>query len=374
VLSLFTALLLLLWLSALGSTLLNLWLVPRLRPGTPATPASTTGPFVSIVIPARDEERAIGRTVRALLAQTYESLEVIVVNDRSTDRTGEILAAIDDPRLVVVHGEDDPPAGWLGKPWALAQGSRRATGELLLFIDADIHYAPEAVALAVAHQQRSGASMVALLPHFELRGFWENVAMPQLAIVAFSFMPLWLANRTTVPVIGIGGGPGNLVVRADYDAAGGHEALRGAIVDDVGLARLLRRAGHRTEAVLANDLVSLRMYHGLGEVVEGFTKNLFATMNHNYLVAFTGLGLMLAGHFLPYVLLFVPAVRMLAIATVATITLLRVILFASLRFRLDNALFLHPLLVVVWTWIFLRSIWITGVRNELRWRGRTYPR
>jgi chlorobactene glucosyltransferase len=370
-LRLLATLILLSWVLALARTLLNLLLLPRLRPGTPA-PA--TGPFVSIVVPARDEERAIERTVRALLAQTYQPLEVIVINDRSTDRTGEILGAIDDPRLLVVHAEGDPPAGWLGKPWALAQGSRRAKGELLLFVDADIHYAPETVALAVAQQQRSGASLLTLLPHFELRGFWENVAMPQLALVALSFIPVWIANRTTIPLLGIGGGPGNLVVRGEYDAAGGHEALRDAVVDDVGLARLLRRARRRTEVVLADDLVSLRMYHGLGEVVEGFTKNLFATMGRSYAVALCGLGLMLACHLLPYLLLFVPAVRAIAIATVATITLLRVILFRSLRYRLDNALFLHPLLVMVWTWIFLRSIWITGVRNELRWRGRTYPR
>jgi len=366
-----TALILLLWLAALVTTILNILLLPRLRPG--GVEERRSGPFVSIVVPARDEERAIERSVRALLAQTYESLEVIVVNDRSTDGTGAILAAIGDPRLVVVDGEE-PPSGWLGKPWALSQGSRRAKGELLLFIDADIHYAPETVALAVAQQQRSGASLTALLPYFELRGFWENVAMPQLAVVAFAFLPLWLTNRTTIPVIAIGGGPGNLVVRAHYEAAGGHTALRDEVVDDVGLARLLRRAGRRTEAVFADDLISLRMYHGLREVVDGFTKNAFAAMGRSYPVALASIALMLAGHLLPYVLLFVPSVRMLALAIVVTITLVRVILFTALRFRLDNALFLHPLMVLVWTWIFLRSIWLTGIRNELRWRGRTYPR
>jgi chlorobactene glucosyltransferase len=358
------------WLVALATSLLNLLLLPRLRRGA-AAPLHR--PFVSVIIPARDEERAIERTVRAMLAQTYEDLEVIVVDDRSTDRTGAILAAIGDPRLVVVHGEDDPPPGWLGKPWALAQGSRRARGEILLFVDADIHYEPETVALAVAELQRSGASLVALLPRFVLRGFWENAAMPQLALVALSVIPVWLANRNTNPKLGIGGGPGNLVVRADYDAAG-HEALRGEVVDDVGLARLLRAAGRRTIVVRADDFVSLRMYHGLAEVVDGFTKNLFATMGRNYAVALTGLVLMLIGQLLPYVLLFVSSMRAMAIAIVGTITLVRVVLFTSLRYRLDNALFLHPVLVAVWTWIFLRSMWVTGVRNELRWRGRTYPR
>jgi chlorobactene glucosyltransferase len=368
VLPLLSTLILLSWLFALGRTLLNLRLVARLRDG-----AATAGPLLSVIVPARDEERAIERTVRALLAQTYPRLEVIVVNDRSQDRTGAILAAIDDPRLVVVDGIEPPP-GWLGKPWALAQGSGRARGELLLFVDADIHYAPGAVAAAVAHQQRSGAAMIALLPHFELHGFWENVAMPQLAVTALSYIPLWLSNRTTVGLLGVGGGPGNLVRRADYDAVGGHEALRDAVIDDVGLARLVRRSGRRTEVVRADDLISLRMYHGLREIVDGFTKNAFAAMGRSYLAAFVATLLMVLTNLVPYALLFVPPVRGLAIATVMLISLTRVVLFAALRWRLDNALLLHPLMTLVWAWIFLRSIWFTGVRNEVLWRGRTYRR
>lgn len=361
-----STLVLLSWVLTLGRTLLNLRLLTRLRAGAPRQ-----GPFLSVVIPARDEERAIEGTVRALLAQTYEALEVIVVNDRSTDRTGAILSSIGDDRLHVVEGIE-PPAGWLGKPWALAQGSRRAKGELLLFVDADIHYEPEAVAAAVAHQQRCGVSMVVLLPHFELRGFWENAAMPHLPMTVFSYLPIWLANRTTIGFLSIGGGPGNLVRRADYDAAGGHDALRDAVVDDVGLARLLRRAGRRTEVVLANDLVSLRMYHGLREVVEGFTKNLFAALGRSYVAAAAGMILMLVFNLLPYALLFVPPVRTIAVATVVLISLVRVVLFGTLRYRLDNAVFLHPVMIVVWAWIFLRSVWFTGMRRKLHWRGRTY--
>src|SRR5205807_3000115 len=157
----------------------------------------------------------------------------------STDGTGEILHAIGDPRLVAVDGEEPPP-GWLGKPWALHEGSLRARGELLLFVDADVIYAPEALQAVVAYQQRSDARVVALLPHFEMHGFWENAAMPQLALTALTFLPLWLSNRTRIGALAIGGGPGNLVARADYDAVGGHEALRDSVVDDVALARLVR--------------------------------------------------------------------------------------------------------------------------------------
>jgi chlorobactene glucosyltransferase len=354
-----------LWVLTLGRTILNLLVVPRLRPGT--MPRGT--PRVSVIVPARDEERTIERTVRALLAQTYPDLEVVVVNDRSTDATGAILGSIADRRLVVVNGIE-PPQGWLGKPHALHLGAGRATGELLLFIDADIIYAPDAVAAAVARLEESGASMLSLLPHFELHGFWEHVAIPNLLVVAFTMLPLWLANKTRIPLFGAGGGPGNLIRRADYDAVGGHESLKDAVVDDVALARLVRRSGRRSEVALANDLISLRMYHGRREIVDGFTKNAFAVFNRNYVAAVVVLLLAVVVHALPYALAVTG--NLAGLATVALIVLSRVVLYTALGYRLDNALFGHIPMMLIWCWILLRSMWVTGVKRQLTWRGRTY--
>jgi Glycosyltransferases, probably involved in cell wall biogenesis len=353
------------WLMALVRTIVNLILVHRLR--ADARPARE--PLVSVVIPARDEARVIERTVRAFLAQTYPNLEVVVVNDRSTDGTGEILAGVDDQRLVVVDG-DEPPAGWLGKPWALHQGSGRARGELLLFADADVVYAPDAIRAAVAFRELRKPAMLTLLPYFEMRGFGENASMPMLAMTCFTYLPLWISNRTRFPALGIGGGPGNLVVRTAYEASGGHEVLRDSVIDDVALSHLIRRGGFATEVVRADDLVSLRMYHGLGEVIEGFTKNAFAVSGRNYLVAVLIAAGTVAFHILPYLLALVG--DRISIATVIVISATRLILFRSLRYRLDNALLLHPVMSAIWLWIFLRSAWLTGVRRKLLWRGRTY--
>jgi glycosyltransferase involved in cell wall biosynthesis len=374
--SILNSVILVLWLATLANTIASLIAVPRLRAKDGAAylrssilnPQSSI-PSVSVLIPARDEERRIGPTVRALLAQTYPALEVIVVNDRSTDATAAILGAFEDPRLRVVQGEEPPP-GWLGKPWALHQASRHARGELLLFVDADIHYEPEGVAAAVALIERAGVSMISLLPRIEMRGFWEHLLMPDLAMMAFSFLPLWLANRTRARVLAIGGGPGNLVARADYDAAGGHEALQDSVIDDVALARLVRRSGRRTQMVLADDLVSVRMYHGLRETIEGFTKNTFSVFGRSYAALFVVIVLSAILHLLPYLLAF--AGNPIAIATVVVLTLTRVVLFSALRYRLDNALLGHPAMILVWAYIFLRSAWITGVRRELLWRGRRY--
>ncbi len=353
------------WLLALLRTVLNLMLIPRLHAG--AEPAGA--PLVSVVIPARDEARNIERTVRALLAQRWSALEVIVVNDRSGDATGEIARSIDDPRLCVIDGEE-PPAGWLGKPWALHQGSVRARGELLLFVDADVLYAPEAIRAALSMRERRQPALLTLLPHFEMRGVGENAAMPMLAMTFFTFLPMWISNRTRFVSLAVGGGTGNLVTRAAYDACGGHATLKDAVVDDVALARLIRRTGATTEAVRADTLVSLRMYDGLGEVIDGFTKNAFATVDRNYVAALAFVAGCAVFHILPYFLAVVGSG--IGLATVIVITATRLLLFRALRYRLDSALVLHPVMAAIWMWIFLRSAWLTGVRRQLRWRGRTY--
>lgn len=365
------------WLLALGRTVVNLFALHRLGNGTNRThetdaTSHASHPFLSIIIPARDEARSIERSLRAFLAQDYPAYEVLLVNDRSTDGTGDIARSLGDSRLIVVDGEEPPP-GWLGKPWALHQGSLRARGDLLLFVDADVHYAPGALSAAVTHMERDvrrRPALIALLPHMEMHGFWEHIAMPGLATFAYSVLPAWLSNRTRIAILAIGAGTGNLVRRDAYERAGGHESLKDAVVDDVGLARLIRRTGGATEAVRADRLVSVRMYHGGGEILRGFTKNAFPVMNRSYL---SGILFLLGGavfHLLPYALAFTG--DPIALGTVGVITLTRVILFTSLRYRLDNALFGHPLMVAFWGAIMLRSMWKTGIRRELEWRGRTY--
>ena len=355
------------WVLALFRAIANLLLVHRLRAQGAGDGAQV---FVSIVVPARNEARAIERTLRAFLAQDYEHFEVILVDDRSSDGTGDIARAIGDPRLVVISGEETPP-GWLGKPWAMEQGSQAARGDLLLFVDADVHYAPATLRAAVAHIEREPSiAMLALLPHFEMHGFWENIAMPALAMFAFTLMPAWLSNRTRLVVLAVGAGTGNLVRRGAYERSGRHEALKDAVVDDVGLARLLRRNGEITEAVRADELISVRMYHGGGEILRGFTKNAFAVVNRSYLLAIpfvllnSGIGL------LPYALAFTG--DPFAIGTVVLISVVRVVVFAAFRYPLLYAIFGHPLMGAFWLAIFFRSLWKTGIRRELEWRGRTY--
>src|SRR5206468_1183740 len=156
------------------------------------------------------------------------------------------------------------------------QGSLRARGELLLFIDADILYEPDALAAAIAAFQRRRVDMLTFLPDICMKGFWEHAVMPNLAMFAFTLVPAWLSNHSKLPILGVGGGTGNLVRREAYHAAGGHEALKDAVIDDVALARLFRHAGRATAAMRAEGFISVRIYHGLREIVHGFTKNMFS--------------------------------------------------------------------------------------------------
>ena len=353
------------WVLALIRMIANLLVIHRLSKLRPQE--GNSAKFVSIIIPARNEAHAIEHTLRAFLAQNYQAFEVILVDDCSTDDTGDIARSLADPRLTVVAGKE-LPAGWLGKPWAMHQGSLIARGELLLFVDADVHYEPDALKAAVTHIEREpDMAMLALLPYFEMRGLSENIAMPALSTLGFTLLP---ANRNRAVRLAVGAGTGNLVRRVAYERVGSHEALKNVIIDDVGLARLLRSHGEGTEAVRADELVSIRMYRGGSEILHGFTKNAFAFVNRRYLIAAPLLLLVVGCGIFPYCAALTGDV--FAITTVVLISVVRLILFATLGYRLDNAVFCHPLMVASWLAIFGRSMWETGICGKLEWRGRTY--
>jgi len=243
----------------------------------PIVEQSDDATLVSIVVPARDEERSIERCVRSLLAQDVANFEVIVVDDRSTDRTGEILRTIaaSDDRLRVIRGEE-LPEGWVGKPWALTQGARAARGSWLLFTDADSHHEPFATQSVRAFARAADVDAVTLATRQELGSFWEAAVLPAiLGIVLFTVGPFDAINDPKNPV-SIANGQYIFISRRAYTALGGHETVRGQIAEDLEFARMLKRDG-RYRMILAGgeDLASVRMYHSLGEIWNGFTKNVF---------------------------------------------------------------------------------------------------
>jgi|KBSSwiStaDraftv2_1062776.scaffolds.fasta_scaffold05594_7 glycosyltransferase involved in cell wall biosynthesis len=359
---------------------INVLRMPRLS--RPRRPDPAPWPRVSIVVPARNEERGIEAGVRSHLAQEYPGPppEVVVVDDRSTDATRRILERVarTEPRLRAVSGAE-PPAGWLGKPHALHQGAAAASGDLLLFADADVVYAPEALAEAVRLLEAERLDFLSLFPALEMHGFWENVLMPNIPI-SFFFGLGFLANSDRHRWMAAGGGAGNLVRRSAYASAGGHAAIRDSVIDDIRLAMAVKRAGFRCRIAQADDHVRVRMYRGFREVWNGFTKNVAFVFGGAFgLVFLLGTALTWVAALAPVAALAawaagLPVSRgdaVLAAAALLLTILLRVLLARRLAYPVWAA-WTQPIMTAVWGGLIARSLYWRFVRRELRWRGRSY--
>jgi chlorobactene glucosyltransferase len=231
---------------------------------------------VSVIIPARNESQGIETVIRSVLDSTYPDLELIVVDDRSTDDTAErvLRLAQGDSRLRLVAGLDLPP-GWYGKPWACRQGYQAATGEVLVFTDADTRHQPALVAHAVGALQQESADLVTIAPRQRCVSFWERVIMPQIwVLLGLRFHPETV-NRARRERDVIANGQFVCVRRASYEAVGTHAAVRGEVAEDLALAQAFWRSGQKLHFAFAESLMETRMYTGLAQLIEGWTKNLY---------------------------------------------------------------------------------------------------
>jgi chlorobactene glucosyltransferase len=243
---------------------------PALRDYEPLT----TGPLVSVIIPARNEARNIERCVRSVLQAAYAPIEVIVVDDRSTDGTAEIVEPATGRRLRLVRGVE-PPEGWFGKQWAIIQGYRVARGDLLLFADADTKHTPELIGRAVRALQDERVDLFSVIPRQEMRSFWERLIQPHVFLALETGVgSLKRVNRARVDWHAIANGQFILTTRTAYESAGTHEAVRHSVVDDLLLAQVYVRAGKDIFLAYAEQFMTTRMYGSLREIIAGWSKNL----------------------------------------------------------------------------------------------------
>jgi chlorobactene glucosyltransferase len=360
------AAILVVWCFLAVQTIVNLLVFRRLD----EPDAEGASPRVSIVIPARNEERYIGRTLDAALRQDYPDFEVIVVDDGSTDGTAaEIHRRARDPRLVVATARPLEP-GWLGKPNALATGAALGGGDFLLFMDADVELHPRALRDSVAACERNGWDYLTLLPYLERRGFWEEILMPILGLSAFLYLPTYLTFVRRSP-LAAGGGAFGLTRRKAYEAIGGHRCIRSSVVDDIRLAMEIKSAGFRTSGRLGLHRVRLRMYHGRREIVEGFTKNAHAVFGDSTLRPLMFLLAALVLDLTPFLWPLDPS------GFLGAALLILLSSRALVHLRLDYPLWpilLSPLLTASGVLIVLRSLRMARQDGVVRWRGREYPR
>jgi chlorobactene glucosyltransferase len=236
-----------------------------------AGPAAAAG-LVSIIMPAKDEEANIGAALETLLAQDYPDIEILVVDDRSRDGTADVVrqVAVRDGRVRLVEVKELAP-GWFGKPHAMHVGAGEARGRWLLFVDADCRQAPHSVRAAVNFLAARQGEMLSLWPVLEMHGFWENAVQPVAGSVLVAwFRPSWVNNPKHWAAFANGQ---YILIRKDtYRAVGGYEAVRSEIVEDIALARLVKRSGRRLWNAIGADLFTTRMYDSLRAMYKGWTR------------------------------------------------------------------------------------------------------
>lgn len=256
-----------------GIAILNTLTFPRLKPAA----GLSSPPRLSLLIPARNEAAVIGRTVRSLLAQDYADFEIIVLDDHSSDATSALAqaAARGDPRLRVIPGKP-LPAGWLGKNWACHQLAQAATGDWLIFSDADVRWSPGALAALAAEMSRTQADLLTVWPTQETQSWGERLVVPLMALVVLGYLPLLLVHHTPWPSLAAANGQCLAFRRKAYEAIGGHPALRDNVLEDVSFARRVKARGLRLRMADGAGLVNCRMYPDWPSVRDGFAKNILA--------------------------------------------------------------------------------------------------
>ncbi|MGB8580772.1 MAG: glycosyltransferase family 2 protein [Candidatus Sulfotelmatobacter sp.] len=339
--------------------------------------APSGNPCVSIIVPARNEENDIEQTLTLLLKLDYDNYEVIAVNDRSTDRTGEIMEKMaaragTQGRLRVMQHQK-LPAGWLGKAHAMWTATNAATGDWLLFTDADVLFKPDSVRRALAYAEAERADHVVLFPQMIMKtpGEYMMIAFFQTMFV-FGHRPWKVADPKSRDHMGVGAF--NLIRRSVYESIGTYERLRMEVLDDMKLGKVVKNAGFAQRNVFGGDLISIRWANGAMGVVNNLTKNFFAVLSFQWprtlisafglaflnLMPFLGVWLAHGWERLPY--------------AIALGSMFSIYVGMSWRSGVPAYYFLlHPVSTVLFIYTLLRSMFLTLSNDGIIWRGTRYP-
>lgn len=332
-------------------------------------------PKISIIIPACNEANTIEAAAASLLKVQYPNLEIVLVNDRSTDETGRIMdrLAAADPRLKVVH-IDSLPEGWLGKVHALSQGIDMTSSEWILLTDADVHFAETALRKAISYAQVQRLDFLTAIPDLFTRSFGIQVMMAQLYHQASLFFDPRRLNDPRSKVC-YGQGAFLLFRREVYERSEGLEWLRMEVVDDGGLALLLRRAGARMGAVSGHNEIKLEWYSSVRNLVKGLEKNAFALCSYSLLplmAVIVATWMVFAGFAVfPWLTHSGGYVAFSGVCLMAYLVAIVSQLKRLMEVRTFGIL-LFPVAFIVLPWIFLRAAVLTLWRGGVSWRGTFY--
>jgi glycosyltransferase involved in cell wall biosynthesis len=341
---------------------------PVVRPGNPR---------VSIIVPARNEEADIELTLTQLLALDYDNYEIIAVNDRSTDRTGELMDAVAarataHGRLRIIH-INRLPSAWLGKTHAMWSAAKEATGDWLLFTDADVLFKRDSLRRSLAYAEQENADHVVLFPRMIMKHPGERMMIAFFqALFVFGHRPWRVADPKAKDHMGVGAF--NLIRRSVYDQVGTYERLRLEVLDDMKLGKVVKNAGFAQRNVFGEDLISLRWAKGTLGVVDNLTKNFFAVLSFRSWLVVLACICMAFLNLLPFVgILFAHGWTKLPYA-IALLSMFLIYFGMSRKSSIPAYYFgLHPISTSLFLYTLLRSTYVTIVQDGVIWRGTKYP-
>jgi glycosyltransferase involved in cell wall biosynthesis len=368
---LFFALLALFWLTYGMKTAFGAVRLPWLKEFAPAPDAEC--PKISLIFAARDEEEKLPHALSTLIEIDYPQLEIVAVDDRSTDATARILDEFSatHERLRVVHVAE-LPAAWLGKPHSLQKAYEASTGEWLLFTDADVKFKPDTLRRTITLTRALKLDHLTLFVDVEMVGFWERALIPFFGMAfQLAIQPHEVSNPHSRAYVGVGAF--QMVKRTVYEACGTHRRLALEVVEDVKLGKIVKMGGFRSAVAIAQDAVSVRWHAGLGNLIRGVEKNFFAGAQFSPLVALGQCFALIAFNVLPFVGLFLGHgwVRLIAAVSV----------FIPLCFQLGVDIVMGvpplycltlPLGALMFAYMLLRSTFVTLKQGGIVWRGTFY--
>jgi chlorobactene glucosyltransferase len=339
-------------------------------------------PKISIIVPARNEEDNIRQCLESLQKIEYPNIEIIVVNDRSTDRTGEIVTEIAqvDSRMKVIQGSDLPD-GWSGKTHAIHQGILHATGDWYLFIDADVAIDKKAPEIARSYCLSNDLKMLSIFLNPHLETFWENIIMPIVFGAIFFSYPLAKVNDPDDDAAMASGG--FILVNADsYRTIGGHEAIKSAVTEDVHLAQLAKANNVPYRFVLGREMGNQHWYANFREIWQGWSRSMFIGMNYQLSEAIKSILLVFILNILPFIVLIDQSVTLIAqgnyspifwLALAQTLIILGYRFYSAVSQELAKGYFFtHPLGSAIFIGIIINSAFRSLSGRGVVWKGQTY--